>query len=209
MEEDPAPPSPHVVWGATSLPSCNSRTSTARGLPGGAMGGFQVPQISSLHSGLFTLCSRDEPGQLLGAVSWLWYHVGRGTCHPASRSRGVSYLARSWHSGAGSTGVGFSLTNPGFWIRLGSPRCHGARSPGGGIGHYGRSPKTFIPALCPEEAAYGPDQEYETLQRAWCAHATLRTPTSQRCAEVPSCPPGGAAISEHHTSPHGQVCAAP
>ena len=69
----------------------------------------------------------------------------------------------------------------------------------------------FITTLCLEEAAYGPDQEgpREALQRAWCAHATLRAPTAQPCAEVPSCTPGGAAVSVHHTSPHGKVRAAP
>ena len=193
------------VWGAT-------------GFTGGSYAkfpGLNCGVLSPYRTS--TLCATDQPGQFLGAVPSVWTPEWRGggvsrddAFSPARRFRGASYLASSRHSRAGSTGVGSTLTTPGSWTRFGFPRCHGTRSPGGGVGHYGPSPKSFSTA-CPEEAADGPDQEgpHEAPQRAWCAHAPLRAPTAQPCAEVQSCSPGGAAVPKHHSSPHGQVRAAP
>ena len=114
----PCPAKPALyVPGATSLPSCNSSTSTVTGLPGGTVGGSQVSQISSLHNGFFTVCSQDEPSQLLGrkllgAVSSLWDHVRGRACRYAARSRGASCHSRSRHIGANYTADGSNLTRP-------------------------------------------------------------------------------------------------
>ena len=197
--------SSYCVWGATYFT------------------GGSHDKFPSLNCGVLSpyrnpnLYATDQPGQFLGAVPSVWTPERRGggvsrgaAFSPAHLFGGASFLASSRHSGAGSTGVGSTLTTPSFWTRSGLPRCPGTRSPGGGVGHYGPSPKSLSTA-CPEEAAVGPNQEgpHEALQRAWCAHAPLRAPTAQPCAEVPSCSPGGAAIPKHHSSPHGQVRAAP
>ena len=208
LEDGPVtPPSPHVVCEEPPTSRAEAMTSSPASTVGYSHSTTPqpcVPLTSPVSSwGQSPQCELLSEEEGVG--------VSRdGAFSPAHRVRGASYLASSRLSGAGSTGVGSTLTTPGSWTRFGLPRCPGTRSPGGGVGHYGPSPKSFSTA-CPEEAAVGPDQEgpHEAPQRAWCAHAPFRAPTAQPCAEVPSCPPGGVAIPKHHSSTHGQVRAAP
>ena len=149
MEVDPAPPSPYVVceeppaspaatavprqpqvspaalWVASKSPSSPaSRVAFSRYAP-------ETSPVSSWEQPPGCEMSEEEPADM-----------------PPDREEPAAMLAPDTPEPALQR-VGSNGTGPSFWTRHGSSRFHGARFPGGGVGHYGPYPKTFVPVVCP------------------------------------------------------------